>query len=100
MTNETTQENEEELQTVEQEEAEQIEVENQVSIQEKPSRFEKLKEWKNRIQSFIIECKRVLIVTKKPDREEFKTIVKISGLGILVIGLVGFVIHLFKELLF
>lgn len=100
MTDETTQENEEELQTVEQEELEQVEVENQVSIQEKPSRFEKLKEWKNLIQSFIIECKRVLIVTKKPDREEFKTIVKISGLGILVIGLVGFVIHLFKELLF
>lgn len=97
MADETTPKNVEELQTVEQEE---VEVENQVTVEEKPSKWAGLIEWKNKFQSFIVECKRVLIATKKPDREEFKTIVKISGFGILIIGLVGFVIHIFKELLF
>ena len=51
-------------------------------------------------KQFIIECQRVLRVTKKPSNEEFKTIVKISGLGLLLIGAVGFTIHLFKQLFF
>ena len=43
-----------------------------------------------KLKSFIVECKRVLHVTKKPNATEFKTIVKVSGLGILIIGLIGF----------
>lgn len=53
-----------------------------------------------KIKRFIIENKRVLKVTRKPDKEEFKTIVKVSGLGILVIGLMGFVIQMIKQLFF
>ena len=49
---------------------------------------------------FVKECARVLRVTKKPTGEEFKTIVKVSGLGILIIGLIGFVIQMVKQLLF
>ena len=45
-----------------------------------------------KFKSFIIECGRVLKITKKPDAFEFKTIVKVSGLGILVIGLIGFLL--------
>ena len=45
-----------------------------------------------RLKSFIGECKRVLSVTKKPNREEFITIVKVAGIGILLIGLIGFLI--------
>ncbi len=52
-----------------------------------------------KLKSFIIECKRVLKVTKKPDSEEFKTIVKISGLGVLLIGAIGFILFIFKEIL-
>jgi protein transport protein SEC61 subunit gamma-like protein len=51
-----------------------------------------------RFKRFAKECFRVLKVTKKPDRSEFTTIVKVSGLGIAVIGLIGFVIHLIKVL--
>ena len=54
----------------------------------------------DRLKSFIVECKRVLRVTKKPNREEFATIVKISAIGMGVIGLIGFIIHFAKELLF
>ena len=49
---------------------------------------------------FAQECIRVLKVTKKPDRVEFTTIVKMSGLGMIVIGLVGFIITMLKILIF
>jgi protein transport protein SEC61 subunit gamma-like protein len=48
-------------------------------------------------KEFVKECKRVWAITKKPNREEFKTIVKISGVGILLIGLIGFLIHFARE---
>ena len=56
--------------------------------------------WKYKIKSFLQEALRVLKVTKKPDAIEFKTIVKVSGLGILIIGGLGFVIQMFKLLFF
>ncbi|MBA3064276.1 protein translocase SEC61 complex subunit gamma [Candidatus Woesearchaeota archaeon] len=54
----------------------------------------------SKFKSFVIECKRVFRVTKKPSNLEFKTIVKASGLGIIVIGLIGFIIHMIKQLFF
>ena len=56
--------------------------------------------WKYKIRSFIMESLRVLKITKKPDAIEFKTIVKVSGLGILIIGLIGFIVQMFKLLFF
>jgi len=52
------------------------------------------------LKSFAIECKRVFQVTKKPTKDEFKTIVKVSGLGIIVIGLIGFIILIINQLIF
>ena len=51
-----------------------------------------------RFKRFVIECIRVLRVTKKPDRFEYKTIVKVAGLGIIIIGLIGFLIQMIKVL--
>jgi protein transport protein SEC61 subunit gamma-like protein len=56
-------------------------------------------EWPSRIKNKLLEYRRVLKVTKKPSNDEFKTIVKVSGLGMLAIGLLGFLIILVKELL-
>ena len=56
--------------------------------------------WKYKLKSFVLECLRVLKITKKPTALEFKTIVKVSGLGILIIGLVGFVVQMIKLLFF
>ena len=56
--------------------------------------------WKYKIRAFIQESLRVLKVTKKPDAIEFKTIVKVSGLGILIIGLIGFIVQMIKLLFF
>ncbi|MFH1064136.1 MAG: protein translocase SEC61 complex subunit gamma [Candidatus Woesearchaeota archaeon] len=55
--------------------------------------------WPRRIKSYVLECRRVLKITKKPDSMEFKTIVKVSGLGMLLIGFIGFLITLIRELL-
>jgi len=48
----------------------------------------------SKAKSFFVECKRVLKVTRKPSNEELKTIVKITALGLVVIGLVGFFISM------
>ena len=53
-----------------------------------------------RFRSFVNECLRVLKVTRKPDKIEFRTIVKVSGLGMILIGFIGFLITLLKQLLF
>jgi len=45
-----------------------------------------------KLKSFLIESKRVLKITRKPTAEEFKTIVKVTGLGTIVIGLIGYLI--------
>jgi len=58
----------------------------------KPTIMQKLKH-------FFEECKRILIITKKPSKEEFKTIFKVSGIGVIVIGLVGFILQMLKQLL-
>ena len=53
-----------------------------------------------RFKIFINECVRVLRITRKPNSLEFKTIVKVSGLGMIIIGLIGFIITMIKQLLF
>lgn len=42
---------------------------------------------------------RVLKLTKKPSREEFLTIAKVAGIGILVIGAIGFIIYVLLTML-
>ncbi len=41
---------------------------------------------------------RVLKITKKPTSEEFKTIVKVSGLGMILIGFIGFLLQMLWQL--
>ncbi len=40
------------------------------------------------------EYVRVLKLTRKPTREEFTVIAKVAGAGILLVGLIGFIIYL------
>ncbi|HII61633.1 protein translocase SEC61 complex subunit gamma [Pyrococcus horikoshii] len=51
-------------------------------------------EFQERVRNFFKESKRVFLVTKKPGWEEYKKAAKITGLGILVIGLVGMLIRI------
>ena len=52
-----------------------------------------------KFRRFVLECRRVLLVTKKPTGLEFKTIAKVSGLGMIIIGLLGFILRVIKQLL-
>jgi protein transport protein SEC61 subunit gamma-like protein len=47
---------------------------------------------KKSVVDFIKLCQRVLHVSKKPGREEFTNVAKITGIGVLIIGAVGFII--------
>ena len=60
-------------------------MENQAQQNLKPSVATKFK-------SFLIQSKRVWHILKKPTNEEFKSIAKISAIGILALGLLGFII--------
>ena len=45
-----------------------------------------------RLQNFTREAKRVIRVSKKPDREEYLNFAKVTVSGILLIGFIGFII--------
>ena len=51
-----------------------------------------------KLTGFLQQCKRVLQITKKPGKEEYLTIVKVSGIGILIIGVIGFIITIIAQL--
>ena len=45
-----------------------------------------------KLKSFFIQSKRVWQILKKPSSTEFKTVTKISAIGILALGAMGFII--------
>lgn len=47
---------------------------------------------KEKIGSFIAQCVRVWQLLRKPTSEEFKTVSKVSAIGLGLIGLLGFII--------
>lgn len=55
---------------------------------------------KQKVKRFIKETIRVLRITKKPSKEEYISIVKVTGVGIAVLGTLGLVVFLGKQLLF
>ena len=54
--------------------------------------------WKTRLGSFMVQSKRVWHVLRKPSTEEFKAVAKISALGILAIGALGFIVSLIMRI--
>ena len=53
---------------------------------------------KESMNRFYKECKRVLRVSKKPDREEYFNFSKVTALGIIIIGVIGFAVILISQL--
>ncbi len=51
----------------------------------------------NRMSRFWDECIRVLRVTKKPSKDEYKVISQVAAIGILVIGGIGFALRMIEE---
>ncbi len=46
---------------------------------------------KESLDKFVKDSKRVLKVSRKPDKAEYFDFAKVTALGILVIGVIGFV---------
>jgi protein transport protein SEC61 subunit gamma-like protein len=51
-------------------------------------------ELSGKIKSFVSQCVRVWHLLRKPSKEEFKGISKISAIGLGLIGLLGFAISI------
>jgi len=46
------------------------------------------------LSKFIANSKRVFVISKKPNWNEFQTMAKVTGVGILVIALMAYVVYL------
>jgi len=58
-----------------------------------------LKHWKNELKAKLNEYLRVLKISSKPDREEFEMSAKVTGAGMIIIGIIGFTFYLLSNLL-
>ena len=54
---------------------------------------------KEKISKQLFEYKRILKISKKPTREEYITIIKVSALGIGMMGFLGFLIQIIGQVL-
>ena len=57
-----------------------------------------MKLWRS-TKSFALKCKRVWYVLKKPSKKEFEMTAKVSAIGIVILGLAGFIISVFMKAL-
>ena len=51
-----------------------------------------------KLREFIAKCNRVWTVMRKPTKEELKIVAQASGLGLLLMGLIGFAISMTMRL--
>jgi len=49
-------------------------------------------------KSFVIKCRRVWHSLKKPTKEEYETIAKVSAIGVGILGLAGFAVSIIIKL--
>ncbi|MBU3913301.1 MAG: protein translocase SEC61 complex subunit gamma [Nanoarchaeota archaeon] len=47
-----------------------------------------------KVKSFLAKCSRVWHILRKPSMDEFKNIAKLSAIGVLLIGVIGFLISM------
>ncbi|WEL22959.1 protein translocase SEC61 complex subunit gamma [Candidatus Nanohalovita haloferacivicina] len=55
--------------------------------------------WKQYATDKLREYRRVLKISEKPDREEFEMSAKVTGAGMIIIGLIGFIFYLLSNLI-
>ncbi len=55
--------------------------------------------WKRNAKDKLREYRRVLKIAEKPDREEFEMSAKVTGAGMIIIGLIGFAFYLLSSLI-
>ena len=55
-------------------------------------------EQSGKIKAFIEKSKRVWLVLKKPTKKEFESVAKVSAVGIVLLGFLGFLISITMKL--
>lgn len=50
------------------------------------------------LREFLHQAKRVFHVAKKPDSDEYLKVAKTTGIGIAIVGTIGFIIKLIRSL--
>lgn len=58
-----------------------------------------MKSYAAKVKNALKEYRRVLKITRKPDRDEFEMSAKVTGAGIMIIGAIGFVIYMAATLI-
>ena len=46
----------------------------------------------DKVKKFFSDARRVFMISKKPDVQEFSVMAKVTALGIIVIGIIGFIV--------
>ena len=54
---------------------------------------------KRKIVSHLKEYKRIILISRKPTSEELKNVLKIPGIGVGLIGIIGFLIQLLVQVI-
>ncbi len=60
---------------------------------------EKIAKFRETIKFWLKETVRILRLTRKPKRSEFDEVARITGLGTVLLGLVGFIIFFISQLI-
>lgn len=47
---------------------------------------------KESISNFFSASRRIFTVSKKPDNDEYRQMVKVTGIGIILLGIIGFIV--------
>ncbi|MFA4907797.1 MAG: protein translocase SEC61 complex subunit gamma [archaeon] len=55
---------------------------------------EKLLKLREKLSDFAESSRRIFTVSRKPDKKEYNVMAKITGIGIIIIGVIGFIIAL------
>ncbi len=59
----------------------------------------KLGYYVTKLKEFLFQCRRVLIVASKPDKEEFSISLKIVLIGMIALGVIAFLVFIVAQLL-
>lgn len=54
---------------------------------------DKLFDWGN----FVSSSQRIFNVSRKPDMKEYSAMAKVTGLGVIIIGVIGYIVKLILE---
>jgi protein transport protein SEC61 subunit gamma and related proteins len=53
----------------------------------------------SKLSNFIKSSKRIFLISKKPSSKEYWTMAKIVGIGMIVIGVIGYLIRLMMNVI-